>query len=318
MYRCGRLFVLYSLTIFLLGGLMVSPDKILGQQVSDRQGVLWEAVDISQQNLLLGPGGEEMRPDLRRVTFVEKKKGGYSTKYEIKDGAGKVWVAKVGKEAQSETAAVRLIWALGYKSEINYLVPQLTIPGVGTFQNVRLEARPDDIKRTSTWQWEQNPFVGTNELQGLKIMMALVNNWDLKTDNNVILEIGSDRKIHYIVSDLGVSFGKLPGSSFPLFRWVGRSRNVPADYSKTKFIEGVKNDRIDLHYNGKKPKLFGDITVENGRWLADLLKQLRDEQIADAFRAANYTESEINVLAREVKERIASLDSATRQARARN
>src|ERR1044071_7522909 len=150
--------------------------------------ILWQRPDnISSRDLFLGPGGEEMRPDLRRITFIKEEKGGYSKKYRVRDAAGREWVAKVGKEAQSETAAVRLLWGVGYVTEVNYLVPSVTIPGKGTFQNVRFEARPDGWKRLDEWKWNRNPFMGSSELQGLKIMMALINNWDLKDSNNQIV-----------------------------------------------------------------------------------------------------------------------------------
>lgn len=88
-----------------------------------------------------------MKPDLRRVKFIKEEKGGHTKKYRIRDAAGRVWIAKLGSESQSETAAVRLVWAVGYENEVNYLVPRLTIPGKGTFENVRLEARPRTEKR---------------------------------------------------------------------------------------------------------------------------------------------------------------------------
>src|SRR5205085_12692602 len=120
--------------------------------------VLWHAPeDIESRNLLLGAGGEEMQPDLSRLTFIEEKKGGYSTKYRVRDAKGNEWVAKIGREAQSETAANRLLWALGYETEIAYLVPKATIERKGDFENVRLEARPSNIKRTGNWKWEHNP-----------------------------------------------------------------------------------------------------------------------------------------------------------------
>src|ERR671917_472868 len=90
--------------------------------------VLWRApADIVTRDLYLGPGGESMRPDLRKVTFLKDEPGGYSTKFRVRDASGREWVAKVGKEAQSETAAVRLLWAVGYVTEVNYLAPRLTI-----------------------------------------------------------------------------------------------------------------------------------------------------------------------------------------------
>src|SRR5689334_23481968 len=132
--------------------------------------VLWQKPnDISARNLLLGPGGTSMRPDLRRITLLKEEKGGYSKKYRVRDGSGREWIAKIGKEAQSETSAVRLLWGVGYYTEVNYLVPRVTIPGKGTFTNVRLEARPDNWKRGDEWKWKQNPFTGTPQLQGLKI-----------------------------------------------------------------------------------------------------------------------------------------------------
>jgi hypothetical protein len=109
--------------------------------------VMWtEPTDITTRNLLLGAGGEAKRPDIRQITFIEQKQGGYSTKYRVRDAAGNEWVAKIGKEAQPDTVANRLLWAIGYETEIAYLYPHLTIEGKGTFDNVRLEARPADVK----------------------------------------------------------------------------------------------------------------------------------------------------------------------------
>ena len=59
--------------------------------------VLWrQPTNIRSRDLFLGPGGAEMRPDLRRITFVKEEKGGYSKKYRIRDGSGRQWVAKIG------------------------------------------------------------------------------------------------------------------------------------------------------------------------------------------------------------------------------
>src|SRR5215467_12201889 len=270
--------------------------------------VLWQQPDdITSRDLFLGPGGTEMRPDLRRITFIKEEKGGYSKKYRIRDGAGLGWVAKIGKEAQSETAAVRLLWGLGYLTEVNYLVPRITIPGKGTFTNVRLEARPENWKREDEWKWKQNPFTGTPQLQGLKIMMALINNWDLKDSNNVIIKDRGDNELRYVISDLGATFGR--ASTIPILWRITRSRNNPEKYAKSKFFEKVKGDRVVLYYGGKNRGLMNDIHVDDAQWVAGLLSQLSDQQIRDAFRAANYTPSQINVLAREVRERTNELVS---------
>jgi hypothetical protein len=270
--------------------------------------VLWERVNVRQQDLYFGPGGKRMMPDLSSIRFIREEKGGYSKKYRIEDGSGDVWVAKIGKEAQSETAAVRIMAALGYKTEINYLVPRLTIPGKGTFTNVRLEARPRDIDRGDSWKWGRSPFENTRQMQGLKLMMAFLNNWDMKSANNVILRKGT-RNL-YAISDLGVSFGKTGNNSLPLFWRIGRSRNEPNDYARTRYVRGVSKDRVKIVFNGKNRRKLGDITRADARWLADLLTQLSDQQIRDAFRAANYTPGQINVLTNAVKNRIDQLDRA--------
>ena len=262
--------------------------------------ILWERPnDIRSRDLFLGPGGAAMRPDVRRITFIKEEKGGYSKKYRVRDGAGREWVVKIGKEAQSETSAVRLLYGLGYLTEINYLVPRVTIPGKGTFYNVRFEARPENLKRAGEWKWKKNPFVGTPELQGLKVMMALINNWDLKDANNVILKDGNE--LHYAISDLGATFGH--ASTTPLFWRFTRSRNNPTNYAKSEFFEKVKGNRVVLHFGGKNSGLMKDITIQDAQWIASLLSQLSDAQIRDAFRAANYTPGQINLLAGEVRER---------------
>jgi len=264
---------------------------------------------MSARDMIAGPGGEEYRPDLSHITFLRVETGGTNRKFRIKDGSGNEWVAKPGKEAQAETVAVRLLWAAGYKTEINYLVPVLTIPGKGTFKNVRLEARPKDIKRLDEWRWQSNPFVGTRSLQGLKVIMALMNNWDLKDVNNKILRVqrsdNGSAELDYIISDLGASFGK--SSGLPFFWRITRSRNNPNDYLHQKFISEVKNGRVYFAFRAKNHGMFDSVTVDDARWTGELLSHLTPRQISDAFRAANYTPREVEMLTGSLRSRIQEL-----------
>ncbi|HEV7698979.1 MAG TPA: hypothetical protein VGO43_01995 [Pyrinomonadaceae bacterium] len=272
------------------------------------RAVLWERVDVGRQDTYLGPGGKAMQPDLSKITFIKEETGGHSKKFRVKDGAGNEWVAKVSDEAQSETASVRLLSALGYVTEINYLVPSLTIPGKGTFRNVRLEARPDNVKRGKEWKWGSTPFEKTPQMKGLMLMMAFINNWDMKSANNVIIRDGNQDK--YVISDLGVSFGKTGNNPLPIFFRLGRSRNKPGDYARTRLVSGVSRDEVRVVFNGKNRSRMHDFSHEDARWLADLLLQLSDAQIRDMFRAANYSAGDIHILTRAVKDRIAQLDRA--------
>jgi hypothetical protein len=267
--------------------------------------VMWkDPTDLESRNLLLGAGGEEMKPDIATITYIEDKTGGYSKKYRVKDAKGNEWVAKIGKEAQTDTAANRLLWALGYETEIAYLIPHLKIEGKGEFDNVRLEARPASVKRAGNWMWENNPFQNSPEFRGLKILMLMLNNWDMKDDNNEILARRGDTtgegELRYIISDLGATFGKTGG-------FFSRSRNDVPDYVKAEFIKKVNGDVIDFSYSGKNQKLFEGLTVADARWLSNLLKRLSDDQIKDAFRSANYSAEEVDLLAGAVRERINAL-----------
>jgi len=268
--------------------------------------VIWEAVDISKRDLYWGPGGQANFPVLKDAKFIGRDAGGNNLKYEIEDGAKRRWIAKVADESQPEVAATRLLWAIGYPTEVDYIVPKIAIARVGNYSNVRFELRPEGAKRGERWSWMDNPFKDSRELHGLKIMMALINNWDLKDENTITL--ARDGKLYYVVSDLGASFGKLADK--PMSR-SGRSVNDPDDYAKASFIKGVNNGVLMLDYRGINENVVQGIKVEDGRWLADLLMQLSDKQISDAFRAANYKPEEIAIFTQAVKARIAALDKAT-------
>ena len=301
--RSSRLSIAALSLTLLVSSVLAVPQKSKKDKVPKGTPVLWRRVDIRSRDLLLGPGGAAMKPDLRRITFIEEQKGGYSKKYKVRDASGREWSAKIGKEAQSETAAVRLLWALGYVTEINYLAPIATIEGKGTFNNVRFEARPDNVKRLDEWKWSNNPFVNTRELQGLKVMMAFINNWDIKDSNNEILQVRTDRgnELQYVISDLGATFGQ--SGSTPIVWRFTRSRNNPKKYADAEFVDVLVDNNVYFHYGGKRGSLFGDITVGDAQWIGGLLSQLSTNQIRDAFRAANYTPAEVELLTNEVKER---------------
>lgn len=279
---------------------------------SDMKPVLWERVNISRRDVYFGPGGKENQPDLKTVTFLKKETNGHQKKYRIKDGSGRIWIAKIGREAQPETAAVRLLWALGYKTEINYCVPTLTIPGIGTFKNVRLEARPAEIERLDEWKWKVNPFLGTRELQGLKIMMVFMNNWDVIDVQNKVLIVPGEhgKELHYIISDLGSTFGRLGNNNLPVLYRLGRKTGDPEEYADSDFIRRREDGRLVLSYKGKFRELYGEISVEDGRWLLRLLEQLTEKQIKDIFTAACYSPGDVEIFSGAVKSRIALLKAS--------
>ena len=326
--RTRRLLLLFPIILlFSFSSIAVAQSRRKENKVVPRgRPVLWQnPSNLKSRDLFLGPGGAEMKPGTNNFIFIKEEKGGYSPKFRVRDAAGHEWVAKLGKEAQSETAAVRLLWAIGYPTEINYLIPCAHINGAPRprkkvdrcegqgFSNVRIEARPEMVERTGEWKWKRNPFVGRRELQGLIVMMGLLNNWDIKDSNNVVLYMpgGSNRsgvaESQYVISDLGATFGKT--GNLPLLWRFTRSRNDPKDYAKARFIDKVKGTRVAFRYGGKNRGLFKNITLADAKWIGDLLSRLSDRQLADAFRAANYLPAEVMMLTQAVRRRINELVS---------
>jgi hypothetical protein len=306
---------LVSLTPFLFGQ-DKKKDKDEKNMPVVGEAVLWrEPSDIASRDLFLGPGGEENKPDISNVTFVKENPGGYSVKYEVRDGRNRRWVVKLGNEARPETTANRLLGAVGYVTELNYLVPCVHIKGAPKprkdvprcendgFADARFEARGEGIKRGDNWAWKSNPFVGKRELNGLIVLMALLNNWDLKDVNNVVLQVTNNNgtaERHYVISDLGATFGKTGGP-------ISHSRNEPEKYVKTKFIEGSQGGRVHFAYSGKQGELMDHVTIADAKWIGGLLAQLSDQQLQDAFRAGDFKPEEIQILVAEVKDRINEL-----------
>jgi hypothetical protein len=280
--------------------------KVDKTTLPEAPAVLWrEPSDIASRDLFLGPGGESMRPDLSHVTFIKQETGGHTTKYRVRDAQGREWVAKLGNEAQSETAASRLVWAAGYFTDITYFVPEVNVEGKGTLKNVRLEARPKEMKRYDVeWDWDNNPFRGKPELQGLKVLAVVLNDWDLKSANNRVLlvhdEAAGTDELRYIISDLGATLGKTGNS-------ITHNRNSPKDYAHGKLVKKVEGDKVIFDFHATHDNILSNVTVADARWIGQILSRLSDRQISDAFKAANYSADEVDVLTKSFRARIDEL-----------
>jgi hypothetical protein len=50
-----------------------------------------------------------------------------------------------------------------------------------------------------------------------------------------------------------------------------------------------------------------NVTIEDAKWIGELLSRLSDRQIEDAFRAANYSPTEVRMFTEAVRRRINEL-----------
>ena len=292
--------------------------------------VIWRNVDsVGSLNLLYGAGGPENAPNANgRFTFVKEIMTGGSPKFDVRDAQGVLWRVKMGNESHSEVAATRLLWAAGYFVDEDYYLPQIKVTKLpklhrgrefvasgGTVRSVRLERQRKEVKKVGSWSWFDNPFLDKREFNGLCVMMALLNNWDLKASNNTIETMGGERR--YVITDLGATFGKT-GNSF------SRSRSVLKDYANSKFVDKVTPQFVDfvmesrpfaaaainVSYYKKRTKMENiteHIPRADVQWLGQILAQLSAEQIRDCFRAAGYTPQEVEGYATAVQKRIAEL-----------
>jgi hypothetical protein len=207
---------------------------------------------------------------------------------------------------------------MGYHVDEDYFVKRAHIEGWpdGDALNVRFERSHNGYKEVGLWNWQSNSFNGTRELDGLKILMVLMNNWDLKNDNNKVVRYDKDggggdaNETIYYVSDLGASFGSTGSLVRKLLFFSdppAGTKGNPSDYAHQSFIDGVSNGEVRFHYKGKDTSAMKGITVENAKWMGSMLGRLSEKQLGDAFRAAGFDDSEVATYVRAMQGRIGEL-----------
>jgi hypothetical protein len=319
------------------------------QDADSAKPVLWRNPgNLRKRDLYYGPGSKDRAP-VPPFRFIKEVKEGGMPKFDVEDARGVKWRVKLGEEAKAETAASRLVWAAGYNAEESYYLDRANIDGLKklsrgqkyvngqSVQGARFEPRRDNIKRGKEWDWNKNPFKNTRELNGLKTMMVLLNNWDTFKKNNRVLHDKNSGEAQYTVTDLGATLGAVGGIG------GGRSKSNVQDYQRQRLVRNVKDGNVKFDYD-LKPKKLGllsivyppyylrqrkatntmqKVPVEHAAWMGGILSQLSDEQLRDSFRAAGYNRATQDAYVRAMRNRINELNGlkqsqlATRQRRAR-
>ena len=280
--------------------------------------VIWrEPFDLESRDLFYGIGGKKGEPDPSDTyRFLGKVTSGHAEKIRVEDSRNRRWTVKFGEEPRPETAASRIVWAVGYHTDQDYFVEQANIEGRGIVRDVRFERDDDDFKKVDRWEWNSNPFVETRELDGLKVLMALLSNFDLKKENNKIVRASSKRpgdpetQIYY-VNDLGASLGSTGRwfGGLPIFGELpAGSKGSAAEFNRERFVDNVRSGIVTFSMKrARAQRSITGVRVENARWIGDLLARLSDKQLSDAFRAGGFSKETIQIYVQAVRARISQL-----------
>ena len=191
----------------------------------------------------------------------------------------------------------------------------------GSFRNARFQLRtkwPKFLKHDN-WAWNYNPFVGTKELNGLKVLMMLTSNWDNKDardidrDSNLAIFEASKhprREYLYFVADWGASMGKW-GHIYNRSKWdcKGYSEQTPS------LVKGVHSGVVDWGYTGQHTEdAAKGIRVADVAWLMRYLGRITDAQLRAGLRASGATPNETECFTRAVRARIDELRRVARSA----
>lgn len=301
----------------------------LAQNLSS-EAVIWQdRGDVAALDLLSGPGGTDREPGTE-FTFSKESTSGTSPKFDVRDERGVTWKVKLGEEAKTETAAARLLWAAGYLVDEDYYRANMRVTGLtrlargrqfvingDTVTGARLE-RDTSGEDAASWSWYDNPFIGTREFNGLRVMMALVNNWDLKEINNSTTGT-ADGGGQYRLTDLGATLGRTGNN-------LTRSKGVPKDFADATFIAKVTSTHVNLRidsrpfflsifnfrnyrFRTRMENVGKDIPIADARWIGGRLGQLSTRQIGDAFRAGGFSPADVEVYTMVVERRVAALNA---------
>jgi len=293
---------------------------------------IWHAPrPMTSADWVCGPGGCDRRPT-PPFQFLKEDGGGTNPKMTVRDARGLEWSIKFGAEAIPECFGSRFATALGYFAEPTYFVAQGKIEGTknlkatrhvvnkdGSFRHVRFELRGEKdlvFVPHRPWGWTDNPFLGTHELAGLKIVMMLLSNWDAKdahegddSNNNIFRGfVDGAPALLYSVTDWGASLG----------RWGGLMRRDQSDCSgythdDTNFVKHVSGGGIEWGYEGKHSQdVESNLTIDDVHWLLQQLDRIRREDLHTGLKASGATDRQASCWAAAIENRIQQLQAVAR------
>ena len=291
---------------------------------------------VSALDAIYGPGAAGTGPQ-PPFQFLEEHTTGSQPTVSVRDRQGRRWRVKWGQEVHCETFAVRVASACGYFAEETHFVASGTISGAttltrarpcideqdGAFHDGRFELDDPAVKKMfeeHSWSWDDNPFVGSKELSGLKVLVMLLSNWDTKDrrdvargSNTAIFEhVRPDRRreARYLLIDWGGSMGRWGTSVATRGRWDadGFAAQTPG------FVTGVADGCVTFGYVGQRTgDVAHGIPLEHVRWFSRYLEPLTEDFLFRALRISGASAEETPRFVAALRDRIAQILAVARE-----
>jgi hypothetical protein len=251
-------------------------------------------------------------------------------KLTVMDAKGRTWSVKFGVKVIPECFCSRFVAALGYVTEPSYYVASGKLDGAGelrrarglvksdgSFVRARFQLRDSNTLEFLTkraWSLTDNPFRGTHELAGLRILLMMLSNWDAKDlrsgqgSSNTAVFRGPGGQMLYSFFDWGSTLG----------HWGNILRRTRSDCSgfsadTPHLITKVDGDVVVWGYSGKhETDVRSGITVDDLRWLAPHLSAITAEQIRAGLKASGATDGQTACWTESLESRIHEIGSVAR------
>ena len=167
------------------------------------------------------------------------------------------------------------------EAQIDYLV---TTPA-------NVQVKDPRVKSIGPWDYGQLDHAGRREVRGAGLLAAWLGFYDARFDNTKLRLVGPKASPHleHYFSDLGGGLGRTTG----WFSWHGEDVNAfPWTFTASPRGQDKSGRPPSLHIVGYRPIVrnaaFAAMTIDDARWMARLIGQLRAEQIAQALTASGY------------------------------
>lgn len=276
---------------------------------------------VESLDLAGGPGGAANVPK-PPFSFVKVEGRGFTPKVVVTDSRGMKWMVKFGQEAKAEAFASRLAWAAGYPARASYYVESGQIAGIpdlkeagqsvgsgGSFHNARFQAFDDEkFHEVKGGKLDlKDKRLDKRELNGLKLAVLLLANWDVKPSNTAVFEIEGKR--YATVSDWGASLGDPASQNRDVRKWDCKAYAAITP----RLVEGVDNGYVQFNYDQYAGRhidaVSTGIRLEDVRWFVDRLNKLSGEQLRAGLRASGASAEETDCFANAIRKRLDMLST---------